>query len=1675
MAGPRTPATGHEDSALLHTLFREAAARWPQALAVATPGRCLTYRELDDLSDRLAQRLRQLGSGPGSLVAVTMGKGWEQVVAVLGALKAGVAYLPVDPDLPTVRFHELLTRAGCRHLLAQPHPAKALPPLPKGVEVVEVGADLGTVPPARPRPAEPGSSDDLAYVLFTSGSTGQPKGVMIEHRGAVNTVRDLNERFDVGPGDRILGLSSLGFDMSVYDMFGALTSGAAVVLPEPAQVRDPAAWIALMRQFGVTVWNSVPALLAMLVAWLEDTGCEVPTGLRLAFLGGDWIPLDLPDRARAFFEDLRMVNIGGATEASICSCFFVVDRVDPAWASIPYGRALSNQYWEILDRDLRPCSQGVPGDLYIGGVGLARGYLNDPVRTAEAFIRHPETGRRLYRTGDRGRWLPDGNIEFLGRTDHQVKVRGHRVELGEIEAHAQQHQAVRQAVAVAVGPSTNLDRIVLFVTAPGDLTESQLRDFLAQRLPAYLIPDRCGMLETLPLTGNGKVDRAALRQLARALNESAGSSEPVGETERRLATLWQALLPDSLVGRDSDFFAIGGNSLIATQLAGRIRREFGADVSAAFAFQATTVAAMAHALDRPAAPAWAPEPAGCDVRAERPGLTFGQEQLWFFDQLGEAGRAYQFQASIRFSGRLDVGALRRALTQVVARHEVLRTTYTDTGGGPEPIVHPPYQVRLESADLRQVPIEHRERALRRAVDREIARPFDLARLPLIRWRLYRIADEDWTLTEVEHHIVHDGWSVALLWREVERLYRAWHAGHQDTLPGLDLQMRDYARLQRERFRRRAPKTMEYWRQALAGVSPLDLPTARRRPARQTFEGRSRRVTLDFELYRRLRAFGRAHGCSLYVVMLSAYAILLHRYTDDTDICVGSWVANRQDPEAEGLIGMLVNMIVMRNELSPESSVADTLRRVRGTAVAAFDHQDAPFHEVVRAVDPRREPGRNPLVQVCFSLHDSPVPEFSWPGVKGIFVEEHNGSAKFDLNVVVVPHAEQRRLAEARRGVDDLVVIWEYNTDLFEADDIDRMIGHYEQILRGMLADPGARIAELDLRTAAEKAQDAGRHATRTPIPDASLPELVFRQAERTPGAVAVQYEDDRLSYRELTALARSAAGALRAAGVARGDLVAISQDRSIDLVAHLLGIMAVGAAYVPLDPAHPVARNQLILESARPVATIASERYADRFDGVGGAVLTPVQLRDAPDATAVRCAAAPDDRAYVLFTSGSTGRPKGVEVAHRSVVNLLWDMRERLRLRGDDVLLALTTISFDISVLELFLPLLVGARVDIGSDRLSQRPAEVIERMGRVGATILQATPTMWRLLLASGGWRRRERFVALCGGEVFSADLADRMLALCTETWNLYGPTETTIWSTAHLLTPERGAAGSVPIGRPIANTRCLVLNPAGLPQPVGVRGELYIGGAGAAVGYLGMPELTADRFRTLRPVAGADDRVFATGDVVRRRADGDLEFLGRADTQVKIRGVRVELGEIEEVLRGCSQVRDAAAALTVERTSMDRQLVAYVELDGAGPAAAGPDLEQIQAYLRSRLPAAMVPHRLVPVERLPTTPNGKVDRGQLARLDSTALPTATTRQDPQPEHVGRTEQALAKIFAEVLGVALVGRRADFFELGGHSLLALRLAQRIREEFEVEVGLGTILDHGTVAELATAIDEARQ
>jgi amino acid adenylation domain-containing protein len=1955
----------------LHERVEAQAERRPAAPAVVFDGGELSYAELNRRANRLAHRLRRLGVGLEVPVGVCAERSPEMLVGLIAVLKAGGAYLPLDPTYPRERLAWLLADSGAPVLLTQEPLAAELPAT--AAEIVLLDDDPEEGEENLPTTVAP---ENLAYVIYTSGSTGRPKGVLVPHRGLDNLAAAQTRLFEVGPDSRVLQFASLSFDASVSEIAMAFRAGAALCLAPRRDLLPGPELIELLQRQEVTTVTLPPTALAALPE------AALPA-LRTLVVAGEACSVDL---ARRWAAGRRLVNAYGPTEVTVCATAGLYDGGD----RLPVGRPIQNAEVFVVEAGVHPSATGVPGELLVGGVGLARGYCGRPDLTAERFIPHPFSrtpGERLYRTGDLVRFLPSGDLEFLGRIDHQIKIRGVRVEPAEVEAALLALVGVREAVAVARTDGSGPARLVAYVvpeTGAG-LDPTVLRSALAGSLPEPVVPAAVVVLESLPLTPNGKVDRQALPAPESAWSGNGEYEAPRTDLERFLAGLWQDLLGTGRVGIHDDFFALGGNSITGAMFVNRLQRELGEIVHVVVMFDAPTVAQLAswvvenypeavarlfgpeslgsarretwsaridaarvaelRSLIPPLAPLTGPveknppavfvlspprsgstllrvmlggnpglfappelellpfatlaerrqafpernsfwlegvtralmEVRGCgaeeaeallaemereggtpralyrrlqewigertlvdktpsyaldlavlrraeeifegaryihllrhpngmirsfeeakleqvffrhphslsrrelaeliwlvsqqnilqflaevprerqmrvrfeelvaepeavlrgicdflgveyhpdmaepykeksarmtdgihawsrmlgDVKfhqhagidraaaerwrelaaedflgdltwgmAERLGyarerpeawtpiepatvepggawpLSFAQERLWVLDRMDPGSPAYNIPTAVRLLGRLEVDALAWSLTEIVRRHAVLRSLFAQADGVPVQIVSAPAPVPLPRVDLEVLPAGMRETEARRLA-RELGRqPFDLERGPMLRAALLRFGEEDHAALFTLHHIASDGWSMGVLIREVSVLYAAFREGRPSPLPELPIQYLDYARWQRGLLTGKVlEEQLAYWREAIAGVAPLQLPTDRPRPPFQTFRGATRSFAVPASTTEALKALGQRQGGTPFMVLLAAFSALLHRLCGHQDIPIGTPTANRDRAEFEKLIGFFINTLVLRADLTGTPSFEQLLGRVRRVALAGFAHQVLPFEKVVFELQPERDLSSSPLFQVMFTLQNTPAEALVLPGLELRPFGTGIGTAKFDLTLNMVERP------------DGLAGSLEHNTDLFDRSTIDRMLGHFRSLLEQVVADPARSVVDLALLSPAEHHQLVVEWSdSLAPCPEGvRVHELIQQQVMRKPEGVAVSFQGRQLTYRELDLQAERLAARLAAAGVGPDARVAVCLDRTLEMVVALLAVWKAGAAYIPMDPSYPEERLAYVLADAGIALLLA-----DQATPVGLAERAAAVVRVDRDAEEEGTPAPPAwgdaaQRAYVIYTSGSTGRPKGVEVTHGALVNFLRSMSERPGLGPDDVLLAVTSLSFDIAGLELFLPLLVGARVEIASRDAAADGSRLLRLLAESGATVMQATPVTWRLLVEAG-WSGGDGLAVLCGGEGLPERLAAELCERSDAVWNLYGPTETTVWSAARRIR----SGEKVAVGPPIANTGLHLLDSGLGPVPVGVPGELWIGGQGLARGYWNRPELTADRFvpDPLSGLSGA--RIYRTGDLARFRPDGAVDFLGRADHQVKVRGFRIELGEIEAALESHASVERAVVVARGEEGA--RRLVAYlVPRDGDASALSITNLRE--SLVRS-LPDYMVPAAWVLLDALPLTPNGKVDRRALPAPDEGRPDLGTVYIAPRTA----LEEVLAAIWSELLRVERVGVLDSFFALGGQSLLAIQVVSRIGEALQIEVPLRRLFEAPTVGGLAEAL-----
>ncbi|TLQ42861.1 non-ribosomal peptide synthetase [Streptomyces marianii] len=1645
----------------VHGWVAERAVLSPDAVAVVFEGGSLTYRELEESANRLAWHLVGLGAGPGRLVALSVERGLQMVVGLLGILKSGAAYVPLDPAYPAERLAFMLEDSGAGLLVTHGGLGSGLPVA--GVRVVDLDAEgevVAGLPVSAPEVSV--SASDLAYVIYTSGSTGRPKGVAVEHRSVLHLLANCQPLYGFGVDDVWTVFHSYAFDFSVWELWGALATGGRVVVVGGDTARSPEAMWDLLRRERVTVLSQTPSMFRELVEEAAGSSAPVLPDLRWVVFGGEALE---PKHVSGWFgryasAGTRLVNMYGITETTVHVTFQEIGAGHvAAGGRLPVGRPLPGYRVFLLDERGEPVPVGVAGEIHVAGGGVARGYLHRPGLTAERFpvSSFGAPGERMYRSGDVARWRADGTLEYLGRADEQVKVRGFRIELGEIETVLVGHDRVRECVVVAHEGADGHRRLVAYVVADGELPVVELRAHLSGLLPDYMVPAVFVALERLPLTPSGKVDRRSLPEPeVRAQRPGTVYTAPRNDTEEALAAIWADVLGAERVGVHDNFFELGGDSILSIQITSHARRALGTRLSPRLLFEAPTVAELAAAVvpdepaDGPAIPA-----------VPRDGLlpmSFGQQRLWFLEDFNEGGTEYHSAVGMRLSGPLDADALRAAVGDLVARHEALRTTFDVVDGRGVQIVHPVLEPEWRAGEATS------EQRLRALAQEELARPYDLRNGPLVRVLLVRLGSDEHVCVLGMHHIVTDGWSMGVASRELGELYAARAEGRGSALPRVAVQYPDFAAWQRGRLEDGGllEEQLDWWRERLDGITPLELPTDRPRPAVRSSKG----AVLGFEVpaatVEGLRKLASAHDASLFMALTAAVKAVFARYTGQRDIAVGTASAGRSGGGLEQLVGFLVNTVVLRSEVDPEASFDTLLGQVKSTVLDAFAREDVPFERLVEAVQPQRDTSRTPLVQAMVVLQNAPGMH---PGLGDVRVSEYpleRDTALFDLTIEFEEH---------EGGLRALV---EYSGELFDASTIARFGDHLNTLLGAAVNDPGRPVSALPMFAVGEWERVVGEWSGVGGVGawEGTVHGWVAERAVLSPDAVAVVFEGGSLTYRELEESANRLAWHLVGLGAGPGRLVALSVERGLQMVVGLLGILKSGAAYVPLDPAYPAERLAFMLEDSGAGLLVT---HGGLGSGLPVAGVRVVDLDAEGEVVAGLPVSAPEvsvsasDLAYVIYTSGSTGRPKGVAVEHRSVLHLLANCQPLYGFGVDDVWTVFHSYAFDFSVWELWGALATGGRVVVVGGDTARSPEAMWDLLRRERVTVLSQTPSMFRELVEEAAGSSAPvlpdlRWVVF-GGEALEPKHVSgwfgRYASAGTRLVNMYGITETTVHVTFQEIGAGHVAAGGrLPVGRPLPGYRVFLLDERGEPVPVGVAGEIHVAGGGVARGYLHRPGLTAERF-PVSSFGAPGERMYRSGDVARWRADGTLEYLGRADEQVKVRGFRIELGEIETVLVGHDRVRECVV-VAHEGADGHRRLVAYVVADGELP------VVELRAHLSGLLPDYMVPAVFVALERLPLTPSGKVDRRSLPEPEVRAQRPGTVYTAPRND----TEEALAAIWADVLGAERVGVHDNFFELGGDSILSIQITSHARRA-GLRLTTKLMFVHQTVAELASVVQRA--
>lgn len=1639
---------------LAHEYFEKQVDRAPSRLALAGEA-ALTYAELEARANSIAHVLRQRGVARGQLVGLSLGRSADMLAALLGVLKSGAGYVPLDPSFPPERLAFMAQDAELAALIVDDEadavfafPADKVLSLKRDAELIAAANDQRLS-----RDERSATPESPAYVIYTSGSTGRPKGVRVPHRATSNFISSMQREPGIGEDDRLVAVTTLSFDIAFLELMLPLSVGAAIVLATHDDVRDGTALRQLVERSQATMMQATPAGWRVLL----ESGWNGRIGFR-AIAGGEPLPLDLAEALLARCGELW--NAYGPTETTVWSTLW---RAQEPRAGISIGRPIANTTVHVLDEHGAPCPLGMPGELYIGGDGVTLGYLNRPELNAERFLPDPfssDPQARMYRTGDRGRWLARGELEHRGRLDFQVKIRGYRIELGEIETALADLPDVARAVVMAREDRPGDVRLVAYVVpAEGvDLETVDLCPRLRQRLPDYMLPQHFVAMTAIPLLPNGKIDRKSLPAPSQPVAEARRDRRaPQSDTERRVAAAMEAVLALPELDVRDNFFALGGHSLLAAQLTARLNREFGIALSFRTLFDAPTIEGLAQAIDGYRTPATATPSTDIPRLADRQvaPLSSMQQRLWYLEQLHPGRVVYNTPSAHRLRGPMDVAAFRQALQDVVQRQPVLRTSIEAGENGGIQRIHAGPMPELWLEDLSGMPAHARMDALKQTLDASIAEPFDLTQPPLYRARLFRLDENDHVFFFMAHHIVWDGWSFDLLYEDLSRAYVARSTGAGEGLSPLGVEYADFAAWHRDWMRSDTVQSqLSHWLKTLDGaLEPLELPADRQRPARMSGAGATEWVRISAERVAAVHALAQREEATPFMVLLATYYVLLHRLSGQRDLIVGTPVRGRDRVETESIMGLFVNALPLRVAVDPDASFREVLHQVRQVVLDAFAHPDVPFEQLVFSLGLARDESRPPISQAMFSFQDARRRIVSWGGLSHEHLPVFQRGAADDIGLWFL---------EQEQGLLGGIT---YNTDIFDAATAARFRDCYETLLASVLADPARAIAALDLLPAHEAVQLAAWNQTALDVPDLRLHELFERQCDRVPEHAAIRCRDITVSYRDLDARANRIAHALRQRGAQRGALVGVSLARGIDMVATVLAVLKTGAGYVPLDPDFPADRLSYMAQDAELAVLVTDSALSARIDGVDSArLLLDVSAGEIDALPATRLpkdsALGGDFPAYVIYTSGSTGRPKGVAIPHRAAVNFLAGMAQRPGLRADERLLAVTTLSFDIAVLELFGPLSVGGEILLATREESMDGDALCQLLDTHGATMMQATPVTWRLLLQTP-WQPPQGFRALCGGEPLPVDLAQQLLARGSELWNMYGPTETTVWSTCwRVEQPERGMS----IGTPIANTTIYILDERGRPCPIGVPGELCIGGEGVALGYLHRDELTAERFPRDPFAPGA--RFYRTGDRARWLTNGTLEHLGRLDFQVKLRGYRIEPGEIEAVARLEPGVLDCVVVVR-ELAPGDDRLVLYAvsndDEDTLWP--------RLRAQLAARLPAYMQPQHMVRLSALPRTPNSKTDRKALPlpTLGATAVvedtePGVSASDDARERYLGG-------VWCRLVGVDDVRASDNFFDIGGHSLLAIEMVTQVRKETGVKLNL---LDVATspLASLAATLPE---
>ena len=1641
--------------------FSQQVKRTPQNIAIKTKNYKWTYTELERAAEGVAQIILNLWGGAEQRIALLLQHDAPAIAAILGVLKAGKTYVFLDPNYPKERLAYILEDCQATAVVTNNHNLElAVELLPNEMTIINIDQRnvAGNCSQIKPQI----SPDALAYILYTSGSTGRPKGVMQNHRNVLHFIRNYSNNLKISPNDRLTLLSSLCFDGAIVDIFAALLNGATLY---PFDIKSEGLTLLpeYLQQEGITIYHSIPTVYRHWTSKLSAADC-LPQ-IRLIVLGGEEVkPQDVQIYQQHFSGDCILVNLMGSTESTISLQYFIARQTE-VFNRVPVGYPIEET--EIILLDDNGVVSDVYGEIAIRSPYIALGYWQQPQLNDKVFSADPEGGnRRMYRTGDIGRLRPDGSLEFLGRKDFQVKLRGYRIELGEIEAALTQHPQVKEAVVIAREDIPGDKRLVAYVVPDeSQPVISELRSFMKTKLPDYMIPGVFVILESLPLTPNGKVNRRALPLPEPDNAESASFVPPQTPAQELLADIYGKVLGIKLVGIHDNFFELGGHSVLGIQVISRLRETFAVEIPLRSIFEAPTVAQLEAQLNRrspndqqlPIAPAILP------VQREEKPLSFAQERLWFLHQLEEGDTsAYNMPSVLQLTGELDLDALEQSLTEIIRRHEVLRTSFKSVGGIARIAIAPEFQLTLPVMDLRELSEPEQSLQVQQLAEAEGIQPFDLAQTPLVRASVLQLSDQKHILLLNVHHIAFDGWSRGIFRQELSVIYKAFSYGLPSPLAELPIQYADYAAWQRQWLQGEVLDTqLNYWKQQLVGELPvLELPLDYPRPPVQKYTGGKKSLKLSSQLTSSLKELSKQLRVTLYMTLLAAFKVLLSRYSGHSDIIVGTPIANRDRKELEGLLGFFVNTLVLRTDLGGNPSFRELLGRVREVTLGAYAHQDMPFEKLVEQLQPERDLSRNPLFGVWFDMVNVPRRPLELPGltVENLFYGV--AQSKFDLTLYVreTDHSIQLTLA--------------YNAELFSSLRMSQLLEHYQYLLEQIVINPEKKLSGLALLRTEQKhypdlteqisPSQAFREFAKSEI-EQSIPQRFSQQVRQYPHNLAIKTKKYQWTYTQLDRVSLKVAHIVLNQGGHEQQRIALLLEHDAPAIAAILGVLKAGKTYVPLDPSYPRERLGYILEDSLATAMVTNNQNLALALELSPEEMTLINI-DEIDTSNVGFSGeestpeiAPDTLAYILYTSGSTGRPKGVMQNHRNVLHFIRNYTNNLKISPNDRLTLLSSMSFDAAIMDIFAALLNGATLypfDIKSEGLAPLPSYLQQS----GITIYHSTPTVYRHLaphLPAADFLPQIRLIILGGEEVKPKDVelylqhfsADCILV------NGLGPTESTV-TLQYFIHRQTKVGHRVPVGYPIEETEIILLDNNG--EVTDFYGEIAILSSYIALGYWRKPQLTEQVFGA--DPSGGNRRLYRTGDIGRLRPDGSLEFLGRKDFQVKLRGYRIELGEIEAALTQHSQVKEAAV-IPREDSHGDKRLVAYVVPDESQPV-----ISELRSFVKTKLPDYMIPAVFVVLDSLPLTPNRKVNRRALP------APDLSTQDVEGISPRTTTELQLAQIWSEVLNIPSVGVRDNFFDLGGHSLLGVRLIARIEQQLGTHLALATLFTEPTIEHQASLL-----